>query len=121
MLKVVKPSGYAMYYSLKFLYYNNNPAVKMQYQSALWLCRLLQPVFIGSTLVAFPEFSVEIRLIVETGLVKDLRHGELGRCQHMSCMFQTDMPDEFSRRHIGHRFQFPVELHLTHGKFFFKN
>lgn len=93
----------------------------MQYQPELWLGRLLQPVFIGSTLVTLPEFAVEIRLIVETGPVKDLRHGQLSGSEQVSGMLQPDMFDEFSRRHIGHGLEPAIQLHLAHGKFLFQN
>lgn len=80
----------------------------MQHQTELWLCRLLKPVLIGRTLVTFFELPVEIRLVVETGPVKDLGHGKLGGCQQVGGMLEPDMPDEFCRRHIGHGLELPV-------------
>lgn len=87
MLKVVQTTIEAMYYSFKLLYYSNKIPFQIQYQPILWLCRLLKPVFIGGALVAFPELSVEIGLIVETRPVKDLGHGQLGGGQQVGGMF----------------------------------
>lgn len=71
-------------------------------------------ILVRRTPVMFLEFAEEVRLIVESGLIKDLVDGERSGGQKLRGLLEPDVADKFGRRHAADGLELPIELHFAH-------